>query len=111
MSESDLCQRFCILTGASSVEALNWLEMAGFALEDAVELFFNAGDGGHSSNASGTSNNKSTHEDHFASGRGFNDVEEVRVRMPDEVKRQKLVDTSSYLGTKHSTCRMYTIHM
>ena len=42
MSEEDLSTQFVSITGASPAEAMNWLEMAGFVLQDAVDLYFNS---------------------------------------------------------------------
>lgn len=92
MDQGDLCSQFAGITGTSSTEALNWLEMAGFELQSALDLFFNAapGSNGQGGLPAGTSSRKHSFDDHY-------DFEEDEVRRPDEVKRQRLVETEQYL--------------
>jgi hypothetical protein len=98
MDEADLCAQFVSLTGTSPKEASNWLEMAGFELQEAIDLFFNSS-GGQEEVVTQTSRQKGSYEDRF-----YHDSDDVRV--PDEVKRQKLVDTDVYLGK-----RIYSGHV
>lgn len=90
---------FTSITGASAKEAENWLEMAGFVLADAVELFFSSG--GQSDQPTDSSNDRASDKRHLDQSYAMYDEEE-EVRMPDQVKRQKLVDTDAYLGTSDS---------
>lgn len=90
MDQAELVEQFSGLTSTSSTEALNWLEMAGFELQAALDLFFNAAGGEEV--VTQPAHRKETHEERF-------DYDEDEVRMPDEVKRQKLVDTDVYLGS------------
>ena len=94
----DIIEEFTSITGASVGEAENWLEMAGYVLADAVELFFGAGvQDGRSANKDTSSSQKASEKrSHDQSYDRFDDGDEVR--MPDQVKRQKLVDTDAYLG-------------
>jgi hypothetical protein len=91
MSESDLCAQFTSVTGTSATEALNWLEMAGFELQEAISLYFNSQ--GVEERVTQLPAQKESYDDRFG-------YEEDEVRRPDEVKRQKLVDTDAYLGTR-----------
>ena len=97
MSSTDLCAEFCSLTGTDTDEAMNWLEMAGFELQDAVGLYFNA-TGEEVANQQGnlSRSSKESREEHFVDEDDF-------VRKPDEVKRQKLMDTGAYIGEKGIT--------
>lgn len=95
----DLVADFSAVTGATEVEAQNWLEMAGFVLEDAVQLFFGAGGQGDqpqgsADNVNGKSKGKHSYDDPYSVLE-----DEDNVRLPDQVKRQKLVDTEAYLGS------------
>lgn len=101
-----MIEEFASITGASAKEAENWLEMAGFVLADAVELFFGSGgQGGQSEQAAESSNNKPSNKRTLdQSYTRFDDEDDVR--LPDQVKRQQLVDTDAYLGTVHRlNCR------
>lgn len=88
-------EEFSSITGASAAEAENWLEMAGFVLTDAVELFFSSGGQGDQPTDS-SSDRKSDKRDLDQAYARYNEEDEVR--LPDQVKRQKLVDTDAYLG-------------
>jgi hypothetical protein len=44
MADQEVLANFLAITGASEAEALSLLEAAGFQLEEAVNLFFAAGD-------------------------------------------------------------------
>jgi hypothetical protein len=96
MTEQNLCKQFSLLTGASSNEALNWLEMTGFVLQDAIDLYFDSGSsGGNLSNLPPAPCEASAQE--------VIDFNDDFVRKPDEVVRQKLVDSAAYLGTAPHT--------
>lgn len=98
----DQVAQFSAVTGASEVEAHNWLEMAGFVLEDAMQLFFEAGGHQHqNSTSSTTQSNKRSYEDPYSV---YSD--EDIVRQPDRVKIQKLVDTDAHIGKQ---CRLVDI--
>jgi len=90
-------EEFTSITGASATEAENWLEMAGFVLADAVELFFSSGgqSGQPTDSSSGRSSDKRDLDQAYA---GYDEEDEVR--LPDQVKRQKLVDTDAFLGRR-----------
>ncbi len=88
-------EEFTSITGASATEAENWLEMAGFVLADAVELFFSSG--GQSGQPTDSSSDRSSDKRDLGQAyAGYGEEDEVR--LPDQVKRQKLVDTDAYLG-------------
>jgi hypothetical protein len=94
-STMDLASEFSSITGASELEAANWLEMAGYVLADAVQLYFGAEGQSGPPNAAHSNNNKHKHS--IDNDLGAYDFEE-EVRLPDQVKRQKLVDTDARIG-------------
>lgn len=88
-------EEFASITGASLKEAENWLEMAGFVLTDAIELFFSSGgQGGQPTDSSSDKSSDKRSLDQTCAR--YDEGDEVR--LPDQVKRQKLVDTDAYLG-------------
>lgn len=90
----DAVAQFSAVTGASELEAHNWLEMAGFVLEDAMQLFFEAGGQQEQATNNSTSHGqKRSHEDPYSVY-----YDEDNVRLPDRVKIQKLVDTDTHIG-------------
>lgn len=93
MDPIESCQQFVAITGASQDEALNWLEMTGYVLQDAVDLFFNSGGANHTTGSSAPAL-RGQHKHSFDDS--YEDDENVRA--PDKVKRQKLVNTEAYLG-------------
>lgn len=94
MDPLERCRQFASVTEASEDEALNWLEMTGFVLQDAVDLYFNSGGAEPAAGSASSGSRKHSYD------QGFEDEENVR--LPDQVKRQKLVDTDPYLGDTSS---------
>lgn len=81
--DSEVSANFVAITGATVEEARNWLEIGGFVLEDAVNLYFSS------------KSNDVAQQDGPRTQRGESfdfDQDEDGVRRPDEVKRRRLLE-------------------
>jgi len=102
----EMLAQFAAVTGASLTEAATWIEMGGYSIDDAIELFFTSNQG------SGAQQTTSKHERFEDYSNNFNDTssggfdrDPDAVRLPDQVKRQRLVeDSSRYIASTIFVC-------
>ncbi len=101
---TELVANFSGITGADTVDAIKWLEIGGYILEDAVGLYFS-----NQQDASQSLNHVNEQYDSRSSGHSSsqgipshsynNDLDEIR--QPDRVKRQRLVEDTFSIVSKY----------
>lgn len=91
---STLHEEFVSITGASLDDALTWLEIGQYDLQNAIDLFLS------SNQHQQTHKNYQNHKDNPS----LNDyVDADAVRMPDSVKRGRLMDESFMTSSESSS--------
>ncbi len=88
---SSIHEEFIAITGATLEEALTWLEIGQFDLQNAVELFL-------SSNQQATTNSSVSQHENVTNQNDFYETDSVR--LPDSVKRGRLVDESFFISSE-----------
>ena len=94
-----MIDEFISITGAASIEAMHYLEMTDYNLEQSIDIYLsqssNNNDNNNHISSSIVNNNQQKHNrnDNY-------DDNDFIIRKPDEVKRQKLVE--AYVGIMRS---------
>ncbi|RYG64546.1 hypothetical protein EON64_13765 [archaeon] len=90
---------FMEITGVTSEEeALNWLSAADFDISLAVDLFLNCNTGKVVASSHSHSSSSKRHSDSFDIPDNLLYEEDVDVRKPDPVKKQRLIESADNIS-------------